>query len=120
MQLGQFGHWVGQSGQDVVLVIRFVAVACTKRWKDIQMNYSFSIYIKIFFENAWLEVIFKHLPGGLVSIGVDTSVPNVAAVGSVFNGVIASNVVSSTAKISNFICQYYNRWLISLHLMVNH
>ena len=105
MQLGQFGHWVGQSGQDVVLVIRFVAVGCTKRWKDIQMNYSFSIYIKIdIFENAWLEVIFKHLPGGLVSIGVDTSVPNVAAVGSVFNGVVVVDVVSSTAKISNLIC----------------
>ena len=62
------------------------------------------------------EVEFKELPDGLVSIGVDSSVSTVAAVGSVFNGVAAGNVVSSTAKISNFICQYYNRCLISLHL----
>ena len=59
------------------------------------------------------EVIFKQLPDGLVSIGVvDTLVPSVAVVASVSNGVVASNVVSSTAKISNLICQYYNKCFI--------
>ena len=63
---------------------------------------------------------FKKLPDGIVSIGVvDSSVPTVAAVGSVFNGVVAKNVVSSTVKISNVICQYYDRCFISLHLFLN-
>ena len=66
------------------------------------------------------ELEFKQLPGGIISIGVDTSVSTVAAVSSVINGVVVENVVSSTAKISNLICQYYNRCFISLHLMGNH
>ena len=51
------------------------------------------------------EVKFIQLPGGSVSIG--------AVDGSGFNGVVAENVVSSTAKISNLICQYYNRCLLA-------
>ena len=67
-------------------------------------------------KNIW-EVIFKQLPDVLISIGViDTLVPSVAVVASVSNGVVATNVVSSTAKISNLICQYYNRSFIKFTL----
>ena len=64
------------------------------------MNYSLLIYIKInILKNIW-EVIFKQLPDVLISIGViDTLVPSVAVVASVSNGVVATNVVSSTAKL---------------------
>ena len=51
------------------------------------------------------EVEFEQLPGGIVSIGVDTSVSTVAAVGSKFDGVVVENVVSSTA---NIVIQYVN------------
>ena len=34
------------------------------------------------------EIIFKQLPGGLVSIGVDTFVPGVVVVASMFDGVV--------------------------------